>query len=180
MYRLIYLETCLVFGGLIPPLVVLAAIQLLIDALGFEWLLVRAPSSRMSGEPLKLLRGPLKVHMCTIVVCQVVLNVLFWMDSELHGGWLIAAAGSLTAATFVLMSTHASGAECLWWSSNMSSGRGGSMSAPLRRPTISPREEEEGEDVAMTRPELSAVPPPGRSSRARSTAPESSLETPLL
>ena len=85
MRRLIWFETALVFGALVPLLLPLLALQLFVDAHILEWRLRKAPSTVGEGKPLLIQRGTMQCHVPAVLVLQSALSMFFFVDSQLQG-----------------------------------------------------------------------------------------------
>ena len=94
MRALIWYETAFIFGCLSPLLVVLLAVQLYADAIGFEWRLSRAPSVTMASwwgaEPFAIRPVVLRAHMVLVLFLQCSSVVYFFVDNQLHGWEMVA------------------------------------------------------------------------------------------
>ena len=91
MRRLVWFETALAFGGLVPLLLPLLALQLHAGSYIFEWHLRRAPSSEpqsSSSSPavvLPVLRRAMQMHSVVVLSMHSFLVAFFFRDSDLHG-----------------------------------------------------------------------------------------------
>ena len=85
MRRLIWFETALVFGALIPLLLPLLALQLFMDAHILEWRLSKAPSAFGDGKQLSVQRRTMQCHVVAVLLLQSALSMFFFVDSQLHG-----------------------------------------------------------------------------------------------
>lgn len=101
MHCLVYLETAVVLGTVVPVLLVLLPVQLLFDAVVLEWRLSRAPSSTGERPSMHLMRTPLIVHFVMLVFFQYTVTLLFFDDARLSGREVVVL--SLPLGVLVLM-----------------------------------------------------------------------------
>ena len=85
MRRLIWFETALVFGALVPLLLPLLALQLFVDAHILEWRLRKAPSAFGEEKQLPVQRQTMQCHVAVVLMLQSALSMFFFVDSQLHG-----------------------------------------------------------------------------------------------
>ena len=93
MKRLVWFETALAFGGLVPLLLPLLALQLHVGSYMFEWHLRHAPqpssssalSSSSSAVVLPVLRRAMQMHSVVVLAIHSFLVTFFFWDSGLHG-----------------------------------------------------------------------------------------------
>jgi len=108
MRRLVWFETALAFGGLVPLLLPLLALQLHAGSYIFEWHLRRAPSSEphSSSSPpavvLPVLRRAMQMHSVVVLAIHSFLVAFFFRDSDLHGATGLVVALCAIWFTFAL------------------------------------------------------------------------------
>ena len=105
MRRLVWFETALVFGGLVPLLLPLLALQLHTDARVFGWALRKRSSgsgdangSTATAATKPVLRQAMLVHAVLVLFMHSVLVSFFFLDSSVHG-----AAGLIAVLVVIWM-----------------------------------------------------------------------------
>ena len=116
MRRLVWFETALVFGGLVPLLLPLLALQLHTDARVFEWALRKrsgsgdANGSTATAATKPVLRQAMLVHAVLVLFMHSVLVSFFFLDSSVHGAAVLIAALVAIWVAFVVS---------MWWGISM-------------------------------------------------------------
>ena len=103
MQRLVWFETALIFGALIPLLLPLLALQLYLDALVFDWLVhvhkalfLLAPAI---GLPVQ--RRAMQWHVVFVLTLHCAMAAFFFVDGELYGRWALVSVLLLVWTGFV-------------------------------------------------------------------------------
>ena len=103
MQRLVWFETALIFGALIPLLLPLLALQLYLDALVFDWLVhVRKASFLLApaiGLPVQ--RQAMQWHVVFVLALHCAMAAFFFVDGELYGRWTLVSVLLLVWTGFV-------------------------------------------------------------------------------
>ena len=94
-----YLETALVFGGMIPFLLPLIVLQLFVHIRTFDYFLHKIPSSSVS---LPVQWRAMQCHAVVILVLHSAMITWFFWDSELHGKVELTVAVSFILAIFLV------------------------------------------------------------------------------
>jgi hypothetical protein len=103
MRRLVWFETALVFGGLVPLLLPLLALQLHTDAEVFGWILRRNDDSGGNTAAAKpVLRPAMLAHSVLVLAMHSLLAAFFFVDSELHGAAGLVAALAVIWVAFAM------------------------------------------------------------------------------
>ena len=102
MQRLVWFETALIFGALIPLLLPLLALQLYLDALVFDWLVhVRKASLLAPTFGLPVQRRAMRWHVVFVLALHCAMAAFFFVDGELHGRWVLVSVLLLVWTVFV-------------------------------------------------------------------------------
>ena len=102
MQRLVWFETALIFGALIPLLLPLLALQLYLDALVFDWLVhVRKTSFLAPAFGLPVQRRAMRWHVVFVLALHCAMAAFFFVDGELHGRWVLVSVLMLVWTFFV-------------------------------------------------------------------------------
>ena len=103
MQRLVWFETALVFGALIPLLLPLLALQLYLDALVFDWLVhVHKASFLLAPDiGLPVQRRAMQWHVVFVLTLHCAMAAFFFVDGELHGRWALVSVLLLVWTGFV-------------------------------------------------------------------------------
>ena len=102
MQRLVWFETALIFGALIPLLLPLLALQLYLDALVFDWLVhVRKTSLLAPALGLPVQRQAMRWHVVFVLALHCAMAAFFFVDGELHGRWVLVSVLMLVWTVFV-------------------------------------------------------------------------------
>ena len=106
MRRLVWFETALVFGGLVPLLLPLLALQLHTDARVFGWALCKRSDdtngSTSTAATKPVLRRAMLVHAVLVLFMHSLLVAFFFLDSDLHGAVGLIVGLAATSVAFVL------------------------------------------------------------------------------
>ena len=108
MRRLVWFETALVFGGLVPLLLPLLALQLHTDARVFGWALRKrsgsddANGSTATAATKPVLRWAMLVHAVLVLFMHSLLVAFFFLDSGVHGAAGLIATLAVIWMAFVM------------------------------------------------------------------------------
>ena len=95
-----YLETALVFGGMVPFLLPLIALQLFVHIRTFVYFLQKVPSSSPVSFPVQW--RAMQCHAVVILVLHSAMITWFFWDNELHGRVELTVAVSFILAAFLV------------------------------------------------------------------------------
>ena len=125
MQRLVWFETALIFGALMPLLLPLLALQLYMDAHIFDWLLCWAPSSRGETARLPVQRRAMQYHVVLVLALHCAMAAFFFVDGQLFGRWTLVVILSVVWASFVcakITGVRLGDALCMRWVSGFAAG----------------------------------------------------------
>ena len=105
MLRLIWFESALTFGAVIPPLLPLLALQLHADTRAFAWQLhetTRSTAGQINTKGLPIVRQAMQCHILLVLALHSLMTGFFFFDSGLHGRWALAIALGVIWTGFLL------------------------------------------------------------------------------
>jgi hypothetical protein len=104
MRRLVWFETALVFGGLVPLLLPLLALQLHTDARVFGWALRKrsGDANLTTTAAIPVLRRAMLAHAVLVLLLHSLLVSFFFLDGGVHGAAVLIATLAVIWVAFVI------------------------------------------------------------------------------